>query len=104
MTYYNDLSQGYSLAFFLCEITFTWWHVIKSFILIAMLRVYGHYKYFNPFSPGTVFIRQNLTYKDRPRADGVKSYILTEVAINYYIIIPYSRSLFKIYSHRILTI
>ena len=29
-----------------------------------MLWVYGHYKYFNSFSAGTVFIRQNLTSVD----------------------------------------
>ena len=34
------------------------------FIWIPMLWVYGHYKYFNSFSAGTVFIRQNLTSTD----------------------------------------
>ena len=29
-----------------------------------MLWVYGHWKYVNSFSPGTVLIRQNLTYTD----------------------------------------
>ena len=32
-----------------------------SLVLIPMLWVYSHYKYFNSFSAGTVFIRQNLT-------------------------------------------
>ena len=40
-------------------------------ICIPMLWVHGHYKYFNTFSAGTVFIRQNLTYKDGPRAEKV---------------------------------
>ena len=37
-----------------------------QFISIPMLWVYVHYKYFNYFSAGIVFIhvRQNLTYKD----------------------------------------
>ena len=34
------------------------------FIWIPMLWVYGHYKYFNSFSAGTIFIRQNLTSTD----------------------------------------
>ena len=34
------------------------------FIWISMLRVYGHDLYFNYFSAGTVFIRQNLTSTD----------------------------------------
>ena len=34
------------------------------FIWIPMVRVYGHYEYFNYFSAGTVFIRQNLTSVD----------------------------------------
>ena len=34
------------------------------FIWIPMLWVYGHYKYFNSFSAGIVFIRQNLTSVD----------------------------------------
>ena len=38
-----------------------------------MLWVYDHYKYFNSVSGGTVFIRQNLTYKDSPRSDRVKT-------------------------------
>ena len=40
--------------------------VISSFrfILISMLWVYGHYKYFNNFSVGTVVKRQNLTSTD----------------------------------------
>ena len=29
-----------------------------------MLLVYGHYEYFNSFSAGIVFIRQNKTYRD----------------------------------------
>ena len=35
--------------------------LVKSFcfILIHMLLVYGHYKYVNSFSEGTVFISQN---------------------------------------------
>ena len=35
-----------------------------------MLGVYGHYI---NFSAGNVFIRQNLTYKDEPRAERVKT-------------------------------
>ena len=35
------------------------------------LWVYGHYKYFNFFSAGTDFIRQNLTSVDGPRAERV---------------------------------
>ena len=35
--------------------------------------VYGHYKYCNSFSAGTVFLRQNLMYKDGPRVERVKS-------------------------------
>ena len=34
------------------------------FLWKTMLWVYGHYKYFNSFSAGTVFIRQNLTSVD----------------------------------------
>ena len=34
------------------------------FIWIPMLWVYSHYKYFNSFSSGTVFKRQNLTSRD----------------------------------------
>ena len=34
------------------------------FIWIPMLWIYGHYKYYNSFSVGTVFIRQNLTSTD----------------------------------------
>ena len=34
------------------------------FIWIPVLRVYGHYKYFNSFSSGIHFIRQNLTSTD----------------------------------------
>ena len=37
-----------------------------------MLCVYGSYKYFNSFSAGTVFGRQNSTYKDGPRAGRVR--------------------------------
>ena len=37
-----------------------------------MLCVHDHYKYFNSFSAGTVFLRQNLTYKDGHCADKVK--------------------------------
>ena len=33
-----------------------------------MLWVYGHYKYFNYFSPGIVFIRENLTSTDPGRS------------------------------------
>ena len=42
-----------------------------------MLRVYGHHKYFNSFSAGTVLtrlyrgLRQILTYKDVPIAERV---------------------------------
>ena len=35
-----------------------------GFICILILWVYGNYTYFNPFSAGTVFIRQNLTSTD----------------------------------------
>ena len=40
--------------------------LVSSFrlFLIFMLWVYGHYKYFNSISLGTVFIRQNLTSTD----------------------------------------
>ena len=34
------------------------------YIWIPMSWVYSHYKYFNSSSPGTVFIRQNLTSTD----------------------------------------
>ena len=37
-----------------------------------MLSVYDHYQYFRSFSAGTVFIRQNLTYKNGPRAERVE--------------------------------
>ena len=43
-----------------------------------MLLVYGHYKYFNYFSAGAVFIRLILTCEDGPRAEKVK-------ALNYII-------------------
>ena len=43
--------------------------------LNTLLWVYGHYKYFYSFSAGTVFIRQNLTYKDGPCTERVKLYI-----------------------------
>ena len=36
-----------------------------------MLWVYGHYKYFNSYSAGTVFKRLNLTSTDGPRAESV---------------------------------
>ena len=36
---------------------------------MAVLWVYGRYKYVNSFSAGTVFRRQILTSKDGPRAD-----------------------------------
>ena len=41
------------------------------FILIPMLWVYDHYKYFNSFSAEIVFIRQNMMYKDCPRTERV---------------------------------
>ena len=41
------------------------------FIWIPMLLFHDHYKYFNAFSAGTVFIHQTLTYKDGPRAERV---------------------------------
>ena len=44
-----------------------------------MLRVYGHYKHFNCFSPGTVFTRQILTYKDGPQAERVDALITSTV-------------------------
>ena len=34
------------------------------FIWIPILWVYGHWKYFNSFGAGTVFIRQNMTSTD----------------------------------------
>ena len=37
------------------------------FILLPMLWVYGHYKYFNSFSAGIDFRRQHLTSKVDPR-------------------------------------
>ena len=37
---------------------------VFRFHRIPMLWVYGHYKCFNSFSAGTVFIRQNLTSTD----------------------------------------
>ena len=40
------------------------------FIRIPMLWVYGHYEYVYSFSAGTVFIRQDLTYKDGPALKG----------------------------------
>ena len=42
-----------------------------------MLWVHGHYKYFNSFSAGTVFIRHNLTsaYKVGPRTERANSLV-----------------------------
>ena len=54
------------------------------FILIPMLWVYAHYKLFYSFSVGTVFRRQNLTYKDGSRAVKVK--ILNSVFIMFMMI------------------
>ena len=39
-----------------------------------MLGVYCHYKDFNYFSAGTVFIRQIITYKDGPRTERLTIY------------------------------
>ena len=39
----------------------------SRFIWIPKFWVYDRYEYFNFFSEGTVFIRQNLTDKDGPR-------------------------------------
>ena len=54
------------------------WSTIERWILtffkilyIWPLTLYVHYKCFNPFSSGTIFIRQNLTYKDGPRTERV---------------------------------
>ena len=46
------------------------------FIWIPILWVYGHYKYFNPFSAETVYRRQILPYKDDPRARRVKGELM----------------------------
>ena len=37
---------------------------LSLFEYLCYLWVYGDYKYFNPFSAGIVFIRQNLTSTD----------------------------------------
>ena len=39
--------------------------------LNTYVMVSGHYKYFNSVSVETVFRRQNLTFKDGPRAERV---------------------------------
>ena len=39
-----------------------------------MLCVYGHYKYFNSVTVGTVSIRQILMYKDGPRTERVLTF------------------------------
>ena len=48
-----------------------------------MLWVYGHYKSFNSFSVGTVFRRQNLTYKNSPRAEKVGRFTPTMFTANH---------------------
>ena len=35
-------------------------------IWIPMLLVYSHYKYFNFFTAGTVFLSKNMTFEDDP--------------------------------------
>ena len=50
-------------------------HLLVSsfrFVWIPMLRVYGHYNFFNSFNAGVVFRRQILTSKDGLRAERSK--------------------------------
>ena len=56
----NDEDQ----SFFRFEIIMNVLVSSYRFILIPMLWVYDHYKGFNSFSAGTVFMRQNLTSID----------------------------------------
>ena len=54
-----------------------------------MVWVHGHYKYFNPFSVVTVFIRQNLRYlhvrfwriKTIPELEGLIHFITVIIAV-----------------------
>ena len=56
-----------------------------SFEYQAMLWVYGHYKYFNSFSAGTVFIRQNKSdvYKRSSRRAGKHIFLTMAEKLNY---------------------
>ena len=47
-----------------------------------MLWVYGHYEYFDFFSAGIDFIRQNLTYEDGPRAERVNAVVAVLISLN----------------------
>ena len=38
--------------------------------------MFKHTRIFNPSSAGTIFIRQNLTYKDDPRTERIEIFIL----------------------------
>ena len=43
-------------------------HWVNAPCLPGLLWVHDNYNFFNSFSAGTVFIRQNLRYKDGPRS------------------------------------
>ena len=58
-------------GYFLFEIIINVLVISFWFIWIPMLWVYDHYKYFNSFNAGTVFIRQILMHKDGPRTERV---------------------------------
>ena len=67
-----------------------------------MLSVYDHYKYFNSFSAGTIFIRQNLTFTDVRRIKTVpaqKGLNATIVVLSSVRVNPLTAKLFNLNFH-----
>ena len=60
------------VGFFQFEIIINFLVCSFRFIWMPMLWVHGRYKYFNSFSVQTVFIHQNLMYKNGSRAEKIE--------------------------------
>ena len=65
-------------GFFQFEIVIYGLVISSRLIWIPVLWVHGHYRYFNSFSAGTVFIRKTLTYKYSPRTEKVNGHFSTQ--------------------------
>ena len=49
--------------------------IMQAYYILKLLKKQRHVM-FNPFSVGTVFIRQILTYKDGPRAESINIFVM----------------------------